>query len=562
MSSLKVRQITSKLRNLFEQHLDLSDIPATDQERDNKVLSRCLAAYAVYMKTACAEEDAAAAVWDGQDDNGIDAAYFEPSESRVIVVQSKWFHVGSGEPATNDIATFTNGVKDLIEGEPTNFADRLQAQFEAICESLMTPGVTVETVVITTGASALAKHATANLDRMLHELNGQDDVDALASKDVVGLTEVYDSLAARSAPDRITITANLSDWSSVTEPYLAYFGLIDRLQLKEWWAEHGKRLVAKNIRHALGATEVNEGIRRTATSVPENFWYFNNGITLIAEQALRAPKAAASKTSGLFEFKGGSIVNGAQTVSTLARIEDDESLGKVRVPVRIIILEETPDSFGSEVTRTNNLQNRVEGRDFVADDPEQQRLQREMSMEDIDYQFLRSEDLTTGSSACELIEVTTALACASADPSLAVQVKTGIGRFFIDLKRAPYKTLYNPKTSGAFAFNVTLVQRAIDAWIEEKKHQTEKKSGYSWGVLIHGNRMLAASVFKRLPNEELDLPIKEFQTKLESLEIATNCERAYVRMVAKLNQDYPNKFLAVLFKSPAMSKDIFEYSTH
>ncbi len=83
----------------------------------------------------------------------------------------------------------------------------------------------------------------------------------------------------------------------------------------------------------------------------------------------------------------------------------------------MIVLAGAPNDFGGEVTRTNNLQNRVEGRDFVAQDAEQARLQQEMSMENVEYQFVRSEDFSYSSHACELLEVTTALACSSADPT-------------------------------------------------------------------------------------------------------------------------------------------------
>jgi hypothetical protein len=98
MSSLKVNQIRKRLKTLFEAHLDLSDISEGDKERDQKVLSRCLAAMAIYVQTGCSAEDAAKAVWDGSDDNGIDAAYFDPSDLRVIFVQAKWINKGSGEP--------------------------------------------------------------------------------------------------------------------------------------------------------------------------------------------------------------------------------------------------------------------------------------------------------------------------------------------------------------------------------------------------------------------------------------------------------------------------------
>jgi AIPR protein len=105
------------------------------------------------------------------------------------------------------------------------------------------------------------------------------------------------------------------EWSHISQPYSAYFGIVDGLQLKGWWSVYRKRLLAKNIRHALGATEVNNQIRSTALHAPEKFWYFNNGITLIADEILKAPVAAASRAAGNFQFKGASIVNGAQTVS-------------------------------------------------------------------------------------------------------------------------------------------------------------------------------------------------------------------------------------------------------
>jgi dephospho-CoA kinase len=61
-------------------------------------------------------------------------------------------------------------------------------------------------------------------------------------------------------------------------------------------------------------------------------------------------------------------------VSSLARVDDDSALGNVRVPIRVILLDTAPAGFGDDVTRTNNLQNRVELRDFVAQDPEQKRI--------------------------------------------------------------------------------------------------------------------------------------------------------------------------------------------
>lgn len=557
MSSLKVNQIRGKLLAMFETYLDVKDIGANDAERDQKILSRCLAALAVYLSSGCTEKEAAESVWDGADDNGIDAAFFDASDKRVIFVQSKWINKGSGEPEAKDLSTFVKGVRDSIEQDSTNFHSRLQGRFSDISLRISTPGTSVELVVVSTGASALARHGNAVLDDFISELNG-DDPDAIASKSIIGLTEVYGGLANDLSQNNVEVDATILEWSYIPSPYPAYFGLIDGLSLKSWWKKHGKSLVSSNIRHSLGSTEVNNEIRSSALSSPQKFWYFNNGITLIANEAAKAPAGAASRSAGVFSFKGASIVNGAQTVSSLAKVDEDEQLGKVRVPIRVILLKDAPESFGSEVTRTNNLQNRVEPRDFVAQDPEQKRIRQEMAIEGVDYQFVRSDDAVATATACELVEVTTALACASGDSSHAVQIKTGIGRFFGDLKKPPYKTLFNPTTSGAKAFNATTLLREIERWIDQKKLNVPKKSGASWGILVHGNRVLAAVVFRRIGIEKLSQPISDFGTLHKSIDISSICEDAYSKMLVSIENHFPGKFLAVLFKNPSMSKIVFD----
>lgn len=102
----------------------------------------------------------------------------------------------------------------------------------------------------------------------------------------------------------MTVDATVLEWSYVATPFPAYFGVIDGLQLKTWWNSFGKRLVSSNIRHSLGATDVNMQIRQTAIATPERFWYFNNGITMIAEQATKAPAGAASLARELDRWAG------------------------------------------------------------------------------------------------------------------------------------------------------------------------------------------------------------------------------------------------------------------
>lgn len=64
MSVIHINQIAVKIKKMFEQHLDLKDIPKGDQQRDLKIITRCLAAYAVYHFGECTEIEASnSVVW-------------------------------------------------------------------------------------------------------------------------------------------------------------------------------------------------------------------------------------------------------------------------------------------------------------------------------------------------------------------------------------------------------------------------------------------------------------------------------------------------------------------
>ena len=159
MSVVEVNQIKTKLRAMFEAHLHLSDISAHDPDRESKVLTRCLGAFAVYFEAGCSESDAAATVWDGSDDNGIDAAFYDSSESRVLFVQSKWIHKGSGEPEAQEIGSSVKGVKDAVEQDYSDFHARLHPKLNDLSLRLNTPGTRIHAIVVSTGSNHLAKHA-------------------------------------------------------------------------------------------------------------------------------------------------------------------------------------------------------------------------------------------------------------------------------------------------------------------------------------------------------------------------------------------------------------------
>jgi len=87
--------------------------------------------------------------------------------------------------------------------------------------------------------------------------------------------------------------------------------------------------------------------------------------------------------------------------------------------------------------------------------------------------------------------------------------------------------------------------------------EIDKRSGKQYGVLIHGNRLLASVVFTRLKITQ-NLADPEFIAAGHSVAIATEVKRAILLITQKLTQEYPDNFPAVVFKNPTKSKVLFD----
>ena len=84
MSAIHLAQISKRLNEQFAKYIDRADLNDKDPEITTKILARCLAAHAVFMRSGCASIDAALSVTDGGDDHGLDAIYFSPAAEKLF----------------------------------------------------------------------------------------------------------------------------------------------------------------------------------------------------------------------------------------------------------------------------------------------------------------------------------------------------------------------------------------------------------------------------------------------------------------------------------------------
>jgi hypothetical protein len=134
--------------------------------------------------------------------------------------------------------------------------------------------------------------------------------------DVLDLRRIYGSLAGPSAGRDIKIQVAVSEWGKVDVPYRAYYGQVKVADVTDL-AKFGKGLLARNLRFYGGSTDVNDAMGNTLANLPEKFWYFNNGITILCEHVVKTVLNGDGRDYGIFDCEGVSVVNGAQTVGVI-----------------------------------------------------------------------------------------------------------------------------------------------------------------------------------------------------------------------------------------------------
>ncbi|MGL1893975.1 MAG: AIPR family protein [Spirochaetaceae bacterium] len=157
--------------------------------------------------------------------------------------------------------------------------------------------------------------------------------------------------------------------------------IIKGSQIKSIYEYNNNResLFTYNIRGYLGAKPVNKKIKNTIINHPELFYYLNNGISAICTSY----EVIEDGPHTCIECENFQIINGAQTVSTIAKMEK-EYLGKLN-DVQVIMrltkagdLKSEKKGINREIITANNNQTAIKISDFRSNDDIQVFLEKEL----------------------------------------------------------------------------------------------------------------------------------------------------------------------------------------
>ncbi|MGW0434076.1 AIPR family protein [Micromonospora sp. NPDC003197] len=535
----QIRQVRSALKREFEDLIDLTDLGnKSGNEREQAFLSRALAALVVRDLTGCDSAAAAEAVIDGRDDIGIDAVATDKSASHLWLIQSKWSDNGRAGFGVAEALKFIDGLRHIDSRRFDRFNIRFQNLADQVAAVLSNRGSKITLVPAVMRTDALSDEVVRRL------VDAQDEFNQLGNmldQRIYLARDVWEVVRNDFAEPPIELTAKMQDWIRITEPYEAFQGIVSAAEIAEWYATHEDRLFDRNIRKPLGITQVNQGLIETLTAEPHNFWFFNNGITVLCNELVPDYFSRATRSPVALKLDGASVVNGAQTVHAIHRAyqKDGDTVTDGQVTVRVISLKNCPPGFAEAVTTATNTQNRVERRDFVALDRVQAAIKEDFTLSlQKTYAVKRGEPEPQLEDGCSVESAAIALACAHRNSDLAVRAKRGVDLLWEEGPQGAYNLLFNAEDppSAYQVWRSVCILREIYATL----HNTAKnRQARAEAIADRGKLLIAHIVFQHLDLDGIDDPEANWEEILAQVPDAVERVTAWLvyHVDAEFNQN-------------------------
>ena len=147
------------------------------------------------------------------------------------------------------------------------------------------------------------------------------------------------------------------------------------------------RVLFDNVREFILKSKYNNNIESTLEKEPSKFFFFNNGVTLVADNISSSEINSGKKVK--LEISNFQVLNGGQTLRTVHNFNKKnkqnivEKLSNAEVLVRLLNI--TDDALKGRIGEYTNSQNSINERDLKSLRPEQVKLEEFLSSNKILY---------------------------------------------------------------------------------------------------------------------------------------------------------------------------------
>ncbi|MBO2668107.1 AIPR family protein [Shewanella algae] len=418
---------------------------------------------------------AADAITDGFDDKKLDLVYINTEDEYAVICQCYYSEKERQTAPANKASDLNTGIAWL-----------LQRNIDEVPERIKSAAVNLRKALEEKKIKTIYFWYTHNLPE---SQNVESELVSVQQTAVTALSSQYPESNVQVIATEVG-TNNLTDWYEecqtpilvsdsikfdskigyeVKGPHWNAFNTAISLQdLYRLYKKHKTKIFSANIRDYLGSrssnSNINNGIKNTAENEPENFWAYNNGLTILTHGYSKAE-------DGALVAEGLSIVNGAQTTGAIGSARKLPSKDAL-VQARFIAINNGDADLIQRIIQFNNSQNKVEAADFRSTDKIQKRLKEEMKeIPEAEYEGGRrggvGDAIKRRPNLLSSYAVGQALAAFHGDPIVAYNQKSGIW-----INDRSYSKYFNESTKAAHIVCVYSLVKAI----EEKKKSLSQKT--------------------------------------------------------------------------------------
>lgn len=325
---------------------------------------------------------AADAITDGSDDKKCDIVYIDESEGYAVVTQCYLSSKQKQSAPANKASDLNTAISWLLQAPAKDLPERIRSAAIQLRQGISGGEIKKlyiwyvhnlpESVQVENELKTVEETAVAALKRHFSERTVTTSVSEVGRTTFE--TWYSETLSPILVNDEFLI--DVPHGYEVTEAnWNAFITSIPATFLYRTYKKYKTKIFSANVRDYLGSrssdSNINNGIKKTAEAEPQNFWVYNNGLTILVNdfELIQATRKRQLKISGM------SIVNGAQTTGAIGSLTKLPS-PKLQIPTRFV---KTSDSdLVHSIIQFNNSQNKVTASDFRSTDSVQKRLKEQM----------------------------------------------------------------------------------------------------------------------------------------------------------------------------------------
>jgi hypothetical protein len=344
---------------------------------------------------------AAAALTGNSRDKGIDAVLIDERAKVAFIFQGKYRgKINGATEHRADVMSFAAVAHDIFGSDEEfkallkNADPRVHQRLRDVRDRVNKRGYSLTLYYVTTGKCS--RDLTQQAERSCRNAGGDATIEMFhGSRVMQALSDYLDGVAPPVATMDLPLEVGHGVSSDCARRHDSQNGItawifsMNGAAVAEMYEAAGIRLFARNVRGYLGGNkDVNKSIQNTINKEPSNFWYYNNGITIVCDHAQRISVGGKD----VMRVRNPQVINGQQTTRTLHLYADGHS--SASVTVRAIEIPRGKDGTAgrfetlvSHIVAATNWQNSISASDLMANDRRQVEIEREFRK--LGYAYLR-----------------------------------------------------------------------------------------------------------------------------------------------------------------------------